>query len=279
MQWETRKHWFWGLFLPGRWYLLFLILGGLCVLTFKLSGLIVAGVLIIFSLLGLSDIWIRWRSFSLSISPAKKAILERNGIVVIAERRININIIGSLTFQQTFMGRIFDYGYLSIGALGGTYQWDYLGQFHILRRVIESQGEWTPRRGPTLFFVISNWASLATRSILQSLHNMFQLISNLWQESKKWSQQPMTPGYARFLQFAEKTVFSRATRRYQSTVSLYDLQEKAFTQDEIKTYTGILKDRKIIVSDLNGKQQRHKRIRTINDIKKNIPENWFHKVI
>ncbi|MBL8099789.1 MAG: hypothetical protein JNK81_11445 [Anaerolineales bacterium] len=148
MRWETRIHWIWGLLIPGRWYILFLATGVILgILILKWSVLISLTILIVFvtiSILGLLDIWIKWTSFSLSLSPTGKAFLERHGLGMIAERRINLNMIGTWAFEQSFIGRILDYGSLSIGALGGPYKYENLGNFRILRRIIESQGEWVP---------------------------------------------------------------------------------------------------------------------------------------
>ncbi len=176
MRWETRIHWIWGLLIPGRWYLFFHALGGfLGILTLKWSGLLTAAILLVSVAIGLLyilDVWVKWTSFSLSVSPTGKAFLERHGFGIIAERRINMNMIGTWTFEQTLMGRVFDYGSLSIGALGGPYEYENLGQFRTLRRIIETQGGWMPSPRPNILQNIRDWTSLITLRVLQSLRDI-----------------------------------------------------------------------------------------------------------
>jgi hypothetical protein len=157
MPWITREHWYWGLALPGRFSLQFVSLGILFAFTPWIWSLPVAVSLVILGLLGMPSVLLRWRAFSLSFLPGGKTLVERNGTVIIAERRIGLTMVGSMTFEQTWMGRILDYVTLTIGALGGPYQWENLGHFRTLRRIVESQGEWMPPTGNAFTTLLGSW--------------------------------------------------------------------------------------------------------------------------
>ena len=147
MRWETRTHWLWGFLVPGRWYLSLVALAGAAIWPIRWWGIIMAFIallLFITGCCGLLATRFHWRNFSLSFLQGEKALWERHGFDMIVERQINFGMVGSITFEQTLMGRILDYGSLSIGALGGPYTWENLGDFRTLRRIIESQSEWMP---------------------------------------------------------------------------------------------------------------------------------------
>jgi hypothetical protein len=282
MRWETRVHWLWGLFIPGRWFLLLIALGGASFGTFAWLGNIVAAIAFILLSIGSSGIfalWVHWRSFSLTIPHGEKALWERHGFDMIAERRINMNMVGSTEFQQTLLGRILDYGSLSVGALGGPYTWENLGNFRILRRIIESQGEWMPPPGRNLINMLTDWIREVIQLVSRLLLILRQISNSLVLEARIIIDHFRAPSYRRFLEFAEKILFSQNTRRYGNWVHMEGLSGSVFSSEEVRIYHRILKARRLITSDLRGRTQRHKRIRTLNDIRRHIPEAWFRRAV
>lgn len=279
MRWNTREHWYWGFLLPGRWHLLSSVIVVLIALTLNGWALLISGVLLVNAILGLLNILSRWRAFSLSVLPTARTLIERNGRIVIAERQINLGMVGSMTFQQTWMGILFDYGSLSIGALGGPYEWENLGHFRTLRRIIESQGEWMPPPRRALINMLTDWIRQVIRLTNRFLLNLQQILNSRELEVRIIIEHFRTPNYHRFLEFAEKILFSQSTHRYETWVHMESLSDSAFNSNEIKIYHRILRARRLIVSDLQGRTQRHKRIRTPNDIRKHIPEAWFRRAI
>ena len=139
MNWETRHHWLWGLLLPCRWCLLLAILG-LAGFTIRNLWISLAGILALAgAVIGFLLVLAQWRSFTILIFPEEQILWERQGFATIHERRINLRMTGSILFRQSPMGMLFDYGSLSIIALGGPYEWENLGNFRILRRMIENR--------------------------------------------------------------------------------------------------------------------------------------------
>jgi hypothetical protein len=137
MQWVTRRHWFWGLILPARWYLLLAMLGLAGRLT-DLWSIRAAAWLLGVAGMGFLMILIRWRNFTLSITPGERVLWERSGLLLTSERRVNLGLAGSIQFRQTPGGRMLDYGTISIVALGGPYEWGNMSGFETLRRIVEN---------------------------------------------------------------------------------------------------------------------------------------------
>jgi len=279
MRWTTREHWLWGIALPGRFYLLSLSLATLISLTpwsWKWHAAILLSTL---GGLGISSILYRWRAFSISFPSGGRVLLEQNGLVMIAERRINLGMVGSMTFRQTLMGRLLDYGSLPVGALGGPYEWENLGQFRTLRRIIESQGEWRPPTRGVIFDIFSNWIRQLIQLVSQVLMNLRQIINDLKSEGRIIVEYFRIPSYRRFLEFAEKILFTKNSRRYESWIPMASLRDSTFREDEIEIYKSILRMRRLIVSDLQGRTFRHKRIQIPKDIRRYIPVSWFRNAI
>ena len=279
MPWTTRVHWIWGLILPGRFYFLSLLLSVLVAFipwTWRWPFVIFLATL---GILGFPGILFKWRSFSLTFPPGGNAMIEQNGMVIIAERRINLAMVGSMTFQQTLMGRILDYGSISIGGLGGPFEWENIGQFRALRRIIESQGEWMPPTGNVFFTMLVGWIRQINRLMTQLLRNFRQFVDGLRLEIQIIIESLRTPTYRRFLDFAESILFPQESHRFENWVHMQSLRDSPFTKDEIKIYQGILIMRRLVVSDTQGRTHRHKRIRTPHDISEYVPATWFRKAI
>ena len=279
MPWTTREHWLWGLVIPGRFHFLSIMLGLLVVfssLPWKWPITILFGLI---GIAGIPEIEFRWRSFSLSILPFAKMLIERNGIVMVAERQINLGMAGSITFAQTWMGQILDYGTLTIGAMGGPYQWENLGNFRTMRRIIESQGEWMPRPRRTLLNVFAEWGRHVIRFIVRFLLNIQQILSGLMVESHIIVEHLRSPNYQRFLEFAESLLFSQNLPIPEDRIQTERVHGSVFSTKEIRIYQRILRARRLIVFDARGRAQRHKRIRTPNDIRRHVPIQWFRRVI
>ena len=279
MRWTTREHWLWGLVLPGRFCLLSILLGMLVALTpwiWKWPAVILLSSL---GCLGIPTTLYKWRAFSISFPPGGRVLIEQNGIVMIAERRINLGMIGSMTFRQTLMGRLLDYGSLSVGALGGPYEWENLGHFRTLRRIIESQGEWRPPTTMVILHIISDWIQQFFRFMSQVLMNLRQIITGLTLEGRIIVEYFKMPSYRRFLEFAEKFLFPKNSHRYENWIPMESLHNSTFTEVEVEMYHRILRMRRLIVADLQGRIRPHKRIRTLEDIRKYIPEIWFQNAI
>ncbi|HLO13659.1 MAG TPA: hypothetical protein VK206_02445 [Anaerolineales bacterium] len=279
MPWTTREHWYWGFVLPGRFPLLLLSVGVPFAFTPWIWGLPVALLLIIPSLVGIAGALFRWRAFFLSFLPGGKTLVERNGPVIIAERRISLTMVGSMTFEQTMMGRILDYGTLTVGAMGGPYQWENLGHFRTLRRIIESQGEWMPPTGNALFRLLGRWIRQATLWVNHARQYLLQIIDSVKFEIQMIGEYLKTPSYQRFIEFAQELLFTKNYRRFESSFGVANAYSVHFTSDEIRIYQQILKTRHIIVSDFQGRTYLHKRIHTIQDLRKHVPISWFRKAV
>lgn len=280
MHWETRVHWVWGLLMPTRWFLFLSAMGGLGVLTFEWWGVLAALLLLTIAFWGFSNVWIHWRSFSLSFNPAERVLWERHGLVMVTERRINMGLVGSMAFRQTIMGQILDYGSLSIGALGGPYEWENLGHFRTLRRIVETQGEWMPRPRPVVIPMLrAHIGSLVLRA-QRFWRDLWHFVARRPLRPGGFStNRPTTPSYSRFLRFAESILFPQNTRRYDSTVIFSSVSGPAFTDDEIRLYYRILRACRILVTDLQGREHRHRRIRTLRDVQKRISVDWFQRAV
>lgn len=266
MPWITREHWFWGFVLPGRVPILFILVGTLLTLLSSIWIVIMALGMIIVGLATLSEIFFHWRAFTLVFPPGEGILLERNGRRLIVERRIGLNMVGNITYEQTLMGRFFDYGTLIIGALGGPYRWENLGSFRTLRRIIDNQGGWMP---PT-----RNPLAVARRLQRNLFGFLTQILSGLSREVHTVSRYLTTPSYRRFIEFAESILFPRNSNHLE--VSSLEFH---FTKEEIRLYQQILQSRRLIVSDKQGRILRHKRIRTYQDIRRQVPPSWFRKAI
>lgn len=144
MEWTTRTHWIWGILIPGRFYLLLVLIAAVGFLAPWRWVILLAVLLLMVALAGLILTWAQWQTFSLIAVPGENSLLERDGIAVISERRINLTAVASLVFRQSLLGRLLDYGSLSIVALGGPYEWRNIGQFRTLRRIVENGGNWMP---------------------------------------------------------------------------------------------------------------------------------------
>ena len=144
MIWQTRTHWLSGLLWPGRGFVALALLGVAGFFT-RNAGLILAGFLALVAAgIGISITSVLWHNFSLSVLLEERAIREQRGFTVTSERYINLEMIGSVVMVRRPLGRLLDYGDLAIVSLGGPYEWKNLGNFHILRRIVESRGEWLP---------------------------------------------------------------------------------------------------------------------------------------
>jgi hypothetical protein len=250
-------------------------------LTYTWLGVAMAVItlpLLIIGSYGVLSIRVRWHSFSLSILQGEKALWERHGFGMIAERRINMSMVGSTEFQQTLLGRILDYGSLSIGALGGPYQWENLGHFRTLRRIIESQGEWTPQSRISLANIMVGFVHRVIRLLNRFLHNFRLFVNSLEFEMRIIVGHLQVPSYRRFLKFAEKILFFQ-TDGLDDWLQMESLHDSAFSREEIRIYKSILRDRRLIASDIRGKAQRHQRIQKPEDIRKYVPATWFLRAI
>ena len=286
MRWETRTHWLWGLLFPSQWYLLSIALASLSLLTFgwtRVAIFYIGLALATIGFLGLFFIILHWRSFSLSIHQGEKALWERErhdyGFGMFAERRISMSIVGSTEFQQTLLGRIFDYGSISLGTLGGLYQWENIGNFRTLRRIIESQGDWMPPPRINLFNIFTDLIHTIIRFINRFLLDWRQMLNILASQTQIPKENFSMPNYYRFLKFAEKILFPNNSHRYESWIPMARLRNFTFTDDEIEIYQCILRMRRLSVLDLQGRIRRHKRIRTPKDIRTQIPEVWFRRAV
>ena len=274
MSWTTREHWFWGLVLPGRVPLVFMLASSLLTLTSSIwivfTGICLIGV----GLAALSQIFFHWQAFSLTFPGEGRFLLERNGRRLIVERRIGLTMVGNITYEQTLAGRFFDYGTLTVGALGGPYRWENLGRFRTLRRIIDSQGGWMPPAGNPLAGALARWtgsASLLLRSLWGSAAGLLQ---SLHRELRTIARHLRTPSYARFMEFSEALLFPGSAHRFEGSSF-----ETYFTLNEIRIYQRILQARRLMVSDRLGRTWRHKRIRTRQDIRRHVPRSWFRKAV
>jgi hypothetical protein len=275
-------HWLWGYFIPGRWYLLLLALAILSVFAIRAWGLVVAPITLALLFIGGSGLLalrLHWRSFSLSFVRGEKSIWERHGFEMITERRINMSMVGTTEFQQTLFGHILDYGSLSVGALGGPYEWENLGQFRTLRRIIESQGEWLPPPRINFLTILINLLRQIARLTSRLLANVQLIVYSLEWERRIIVEHLRAPSYLRFLNFSQRFLFPQNTYRHTGWVLLEHLRSTGFTDNEVRIYLDILRTRRLIVSDFQGRTYRHKRIQTPEDIRKSIPVTWFRKAI
>lgn len=276
MDWETRVHWWWGFFLPARWCMALITLSGLGLLTFTRWGIAIAICLAMISIMGLSEVWVRWHSFAISISSSDKVIWERYGRVIVVERQINLAFAGSLTFKQNLMGRFFDYGSLSIGAMGGPYEWENLGHFRTLRRILESRGEWMPRPRLRLYDEAERWARV-----------LAEIMRRIWRATRRIGAQMLrnpprnqaAVSYIRFLHFVERTFFPRSARRFEQAFQFPNIDQESFSHAEVELYLRILRNRRVVISDECGMARRHERVSTLEDVRKFVPPDWFEMVI
>jgi uncharacterized membrane protein YdbT with pleckstrin-like domain len=146
MEWTTRTHWLWGILAPARFYLLPVPVAVYLLLLQWQWSILTALVLLGIALTGFIISWVNWQTFSIIAVPGEHSLLERDGFAMVSERHINLNMVGSLVFRQSLLGRLLDYGSLSIVALGGPYEWRNIGRFRTLRRIVESGGSWAPER-------------------------------------------------------------------------------------------------------------------------------------
>lgn len=144
MRWETRVHWLWGLIFPAFGYLLLFLLAGLALAFLGSFGYLVAFLLAAVGIVRISHTWAMWLSFSLGFLPNDNVLVERHGLVMVVEQHINTSLMGGVVFKQSPMGRLLDYGTLSVHAIGGPYEWENIGHFRTLRRIIETRGAWLP---------------------------------------------------------------------------------------------------------------------------------------
>lgn len=274
MQWNTREHWFWGLALPGRVPILFILVGTLLTFTSSIWIVFTGLCLMVVGLAALSDIFFHWQAFLLAFPPGGGVLLERNGRRLIVERRIGLTMVGNITYEQTLIGRFFDYGTLMVGALGGPYRWENLGGFRTLRRIIDSQGGWMPPTRNPLAAALGHGARSALQTLRDLLASFTRILLGLSQEVRTVSRYLTTPSYRRFLEFAESILFLQNTHRFEGS-SL----ESYFTKEEISLYQRILHSRRLLVSNQQGHILRHKRVRTYQDIRRQVPPSWFRKAI
>jgi len=246
--------------------------------TFQWWGVLSAFLLLVVSAVGFYINWTRWHTFSLSINPGDRAIWERNGFGMIAERRINLGFVGSLLFSQTIMGRLLDYGTLSVGVMGGPYEWQNVGRFRTLRRIIESNCEWTPQPRIALRVSIRERLNLVTIYFRQTLEHLRR-----W-----WTQRPrriLTPLavnrprqslYERFLRYVERYLFHQNIYNFETVANVSGGGEPEFTPAERKMFMHILKLRHILMIDKWGRVYCHPRIQSPQDVLKRIPAEWFN---
>lgn len=274
MSWITREHWYWGLVLPGRVPILFIFMGTLLMITPSIWTMFLGLCLIGMGLAAFLGIFWHWHAFSLSFPASGGFLLERNARHLLMERRIGLSVVGNFTFEQTLAGRFFDYGTLTIGALGGPYQWENLGGFRTLRRIIDSQGTWMPPPANPLTSGIRRVAGSALRRLHSIWESLTQILQGLGQEVRTIGRRLTTPSYRRFVEFAESILFPQSSHAFEDASF-----ETHFTREEIRLYERILQLRRLLVSDQQGRTGRHKRIRTYRDIRRHVPPSWFRKAM
>lgn len=281
MPWITRDHWFWGFLLPGRWYLFLATLGLACLLTFNTWGMIAGVLMLIMAGLGFSTIWIHWHSFTLLIAPGERMLWERRGLSMFSDRKINLQIVSSMLFRQTPMGRLLDYGNISLVAMGGPYEWENLGRFRTLRRIIESNGAWMPRPRIPVRHALRERFGLLISFVRQS----WDWLLNWW----RWRSDNISVStlnrlehafYERFLYFAERFLFRQTALSFEASVQASGEALQGFTLLEHQVFWKILTLRHIVIIDTaRGQIYRHPRIRSMQDVQNRIPAGWFDKYI
>lgn len=273
MLWNTREHWFWGLVLPGRLAILCTAVGTLLIPTPWFWTVFTGICLMVVGLVALFEIFFHWQAFSIAFPAGEGVLLERNGRRLIVERRIGLTMVGNITYEQTLPGRLFDYGTLTIGALGGPYRWENLGRFRTIRRIINSQGSWIPPAGNPLLLALHRQFRSSVRMLRGLQVSLFGFLHGLGQEMGTIGRHLGTPSYRRFIEFAETVLFLGGEYFLVNSSS-----NAHFTEEEIRLYRRILQVRRLLVLDRRGRIQRHKRIRTLRDIRRYVPPSWFHKV-
>ena len=285
MSWETRTHWFDGLLWPSRGYVVLALLGVASFFT-RNAWCILAGILALVSAgIGFSIIRTLWRNFTLSVSLGERAIRERHGFNIISERYINLGMIGSVSIVQRPLGRLFDFGDMTINALGGPYEWKNVGHFHTVRRIVESRGEWLPdppvavRLNVREQFLHLGWI---LRRWGQSIHRRLQSDRRWWRNRTRRVRilsipRPQTLAYVRFLRFAENLLFGRNFRRFDAESGIFRSGRKDVSPAEEQIFWHILRIRHIMVNDRWGRLIRHSRIRSMRDLSERIPTEWFNK--
>ena len=276
MSWETRMHWLWGLVLPGRWYVLLTMLGLACLLTAFTWGIIAGLVMLAISGFGFSVNWFEWHNLTLAITRGERTMWERRGFAMTSERRINLGMAGSMQFCQTPMGRLLDYGTLSIVALGGPYEWENIGNFRTLRRIIESNCEWMPQQRVVIRVAMRERLSLWGVALRRS----WDTFMRWWRRRPRRIQvinRSIYSPYERFLNYAADYIFPRSVFQFEAVSGLSGASAPESTLVEERIFWHILKLRHVLISDSGGRICRHPRIRSIQDIQNRIPAEWFNR--
>lgn len=290
MRWITRTHWLWAFFIPGWWVIPTIVVSVTIGLWLgSLGGMLgLLGIIGCLSIIFVAasqawQIWQHWRSFSLSIGSGDKELLEERGLRVIAIRKISLGFIGCLTFQQTVMGRLLDYGTLSITSMGGPFEWQNLGDFHTICRIVESRGEWLPEQQVPVWKSATNFATrgwfLLARGALA-----------VWIRCSEWSRQVVVtlerswqrPSYRRFLWFAEQFVLMQESFRlenYSYPSSKRRHFRSGISQMEANLYLHILHTCRILITNHMGCECRHPRIHSLRDIQHRVSPDWFHMAV
>jgi hypothetical protein len=276
MAWETRTHWLWGFLRPGFWYLLLAILGSAGMLTGDRSFVIVGLLLLLVAGIGVWVLWNQWHSFSISLD--KQTVRERRGFAMTSDRHIYFGMIGSILYRQTPIGRLLDYGSLSITAMGGPFEWENLGQFRTLRRIIDSQGEWMPQS--------HNLWQVALRGQLRWVRSF---LSRLWMRFLAWwNRRPHrlsalsfarseTSSYDRFLNFVENALFPRNIWHFDAAGDLFESRANEYSVSEVMIFWRVLRIRRILVLNRQGRPFLHPRILSMQDIIRRIHREWFRR--
>lgn len=127
---QARLHWI--VFVWPSLLLLFGLLLGSFVVSFREVGLVIAVIGLIWSFL----MWLTYQFSSLTIK--EKQVILRSGILVRQTIDISLNKIESIDIRQSIIGSIFQYGSLLITGTGGTRQcMGYVAKPLTCRRHIE----------------------------------------------------------------------------------------------------------------------------------------------
>jgi hypothetical protein len=107
----------------------------------------------------------------------------------------------------------------------------------------------------------------------------------LWRWWRQWLRRnpastfhrPGYSAYERFLHYAADFLFPRYVQRFDAVSDLLGITRSEYTPVESRIFWHILKLRRILIVDKRGHIYRHIRIRSIQDIQKCIPPEWFNR--